>query len=107
MAVDSGWRNDLPRRTGNAEHKQRRARVFARDHYTCQLRYPGICTGAAQDLDHIDNTRGPNYETDANTQAACHPCNMHKAKREATAGRRAAAASARHPIERHPGARNH
>lgn len=103
----STWPRGGTTRTSTADHRARRARVLARDHHTCQLRYPGICTGHATVLDHINNTRGPHYETDANTQAACHPCNMAKARTEAAAGRRRAAANARHPIERHPGARNH
>ena len=90
-------------RTSTTDHRNRRQRVFARDNHTCQIRGPR-CNGRAEHLDHIDNTRGPHYETDANTQAACQPCNQWKASRE---GNQAAArnrARLRLPEEPHPGA---
>lgn len=54
------------------------ALILTRDHHTCQIRYPGICTTTATTADHITpiSRGGTNHPT--NLQAACTPCNQHK-----------------------------
>lgn len=96
------WSNANRARTSTAAHKSRRLRVFARDKHRCQIRGPR-CNGRAEHLDHIDNTRGPNYETDANTQASCAPCNQWKAAHEGNSAAAARRAQLVLPEEPHPG----
>lgn len=98
------WGTESRARTSTAAHRRRRARVFKRDGYSCQLRYPNVCTGQAEELDHIDNVAaGGRDDDDSNGQAVCNPCHKVKIAREAAAGRRAKLAQLRIPAERHPG----
>lgn len=101
----SGYSTHGAGRTSTWAHRQRRQRILARDNHQCQLAYPGICTGTATVLDHRDNTRGPNYDTDDNCQAACWPCNDHKARHEAATARGKQAAQGHYPTPPHPGLR--
>lgn len=89
-------------RTSTPGHRNRRQRVFDRDGHTCQIRGPR-CNGRAEHLDHIDNTRGPHYETDANTQASCAPCNQWKASREGNAAKAKRRARVTRTEGKHPG----
>lgn len=56
-------------------------KVLERDHHQCQIRYPGHCTGRATVVDKIEPaSRRPDLAYDpSNHQAACQPCNDHKA----------------------------
>lgn len=77
---NSRWPTDDPFRAArmNEIPQETYTRIFTRDRYECQIRYAGLCTGAADDLDHVV----PNFEggdsSDFNLQAACTPC--HRAK---------------------------
>lgn len=97
------WGPENRARTTSPEHRARRARVFLRDSNTCQLRYAGVCTSQAEELDHRDNVAASGIEDDSNAQAVCRACHKVKTGREAAAGRRARAARLRIPVERHPG----
>ena len=70
------WTN----RTSHTTEAQRR-RIMARDNRDCQLRGPH-CEGTAAEVDHIDNTRGPDYDTDTNLQAVCKTCHKVKTHQE-------------------------
>ncbi|MFD4442511.1 HNH endonuclease [Nocardia sp. NPDC058519] len=97
------WGTESRARTSTSEHRKRRARVFARDGYACQLRYPNVCTGAAEEMDHIDNVANDGIEDDSNAQAVCIACHKVKTGKEAARARRIKAASLRIPREQHPG----
>ena len=77
-----------------------RRRILERDGYRCVK-----CgdTGGPFEVDHIDNTRGPNYNTDDNKQTLCVACHWRKTKAEERRGRQARRARGRYPKEAHPG----
>lgn len=77
-----------------------RLRILERDGYRCT--HCGDTKGPFE-VDHIDNTRGPNYDLDANKQTLCRTCHWRKTKAEEQRGRRARRARGRHPQEAHPG----
>ena len=54
---------------------------MSRDNRECQIRGPH-CEERAVEVDHIDNTRGPAYDTDTNLQAVCRPCHKVKTQQE-------------------------
>jgi 5-methylcytosine-specific restriction enzyme A len=114
-------RTPAKRKGGNRSAPPRlRRQILERDKHQCQLRYPGICVGAADVVDHIRNlaSYGP-MPSDAranathpgnhpsNLQASCKPCNDHKAKHEAADGIRAHHQRRRQrlrlPETKHPG----
>lgn len=79
-----------------------RRRIKERDGYRC------VKCGDTQgpfDVDHIDNTRGPHYDLDANKQTLCKPCHRAKTRQEEQRGRRRRRDRGRHPAEPHPGLR--
>lgn len=80
-----GWSNTNRResKASNTQHKAWRQAVLERDHWRCQLRYPGICIGTASIADHIQATKfgGPEYDI-RNGQAACRPCSDRKSSAE-------------------------
>nr|WP_220099000.1 HNH endonuclease [Mycobacteroides abscessus] len=61
---------------------QMRGHILTRDHRQCQIRTPGICTGRATVVDKkIPASARPDLALDPeNLQAACQPCNDHKAR---------------------------
>lgn len=76
-----GWGTGATR-TGTREHKAWRAAVLERDHYQCQLRYPG-CITTATHADHVTPiAEGGAADDIANGQAACRPCHSKKSSRE-------------------------
>ena len=77
-----------------------RRRILERDGYRCV--YCGDTHGPFE-VDHIDNTRGPNYNTDANKQTLCVDCHWRKTKAEEQRGRRTRRARGKYPKEPHPG----
>ena len=91
------WTN----RTSHTTEAQRR-RIMARDNRECQIRGPH-CEGTAAEVDHIDNTRGPDYDTDTNLQAVCKTCHKVKTRLESSAGLRRDYRDRFHPREQHPG----
>lgn len=56
-----------------------RAAVLARDGYLCQVRIPGVCTGAAPLRGgHVHHTQGKaNGDDMRSLQASCPACNLH------------------------------
>jgi 5-methylcytosine-specific restriction endonuclease McrA len=56
--------------------------VLQRDGYTCQLAYPGICTGRATDFDHVVPLGENGADTDENTVASCRSCHLRRASYE-------------------------
>jgi 5-methylcytosine-specific restriction enzyme A len=76
-----GWTKPFDkRRSDTKEHRALRAKVFARAQHSCQVKFPHICTGAAEILDRIDY-RG-DYDL-FNTQACCRKCSNRKTALEA------------------------
>ena len=61
------------RRTSTQAWANLRRQVFARDGHTC-----ATCGAYGNEVDHIDNRRGPGYDSLENLQVLCTPC--HKAK---------------------------
>lgn len=53
-----------------------------RDGYRCQLRYAGICTGVATEVDRADNTE--DYTLNG-SQSCCHACHLRKTSAEGNA----------------------
>ncbi len=51
--------------------------VMYRDQWKCQIRSP-VCTGRAQEVDHIKALYNWGYTEEDNLQAACHACNKLK-----------------------------
>lgn len=90
--------------TGHVSTSTRR-RILARDNYTCAACGHHDPTGAALEIDHRDNTRGPNYNSDENLVTLCIRDHQAKTLREIQAGHRRRAARGRHPAEAHPGLR--
>jgi 5-methylcytosine-specific restriction protein A len=99
------WAGSTRRATLGREFFRNRARALRRDGYRCQLRIPNICTGAANQGDHIGDRLDHSVE---NLQAACPECHAHKSSQQGGAGRgraaRARAAARQRPAEPHPGA---
>ena len=79
-----------------------RLRILERDGYRCV--HCGDTQGPFE-VDHIDNTRGPGYDLDANKQTLCRTCHWQKTKAEEQRGRQARRTRALHPREPHPGLR--
>lgn len=90
--------------TGHVPTNTRR-RILNRDNHTCQTCGHHDPTGTTLEIDHHDNTRGPNYNTDENLATLCTRDHQAKTTRETQAGHRRRAARGRHPTEAHPGLR--
>ncbi|WP_064964441.1 HNH endonuclease [Mycolicibacterium conceptionense] len=77
-----------------------RRKVFARANNECEIKYPGICTGKAEHVDHIVNLASQGLPRGVNDldglQAACVPCHRSKTGREG----RAAQLKAKESIKR-------
>jgi 5-methylcytosine-specific restriction endonuclease McrA len=103
--VPTGWKGSTRRATLPREFFRNRARALRRDGYRCQLRYPDICTGVANQGDHIGDRLDHRVE---NLRAACPECHQHRSSQQggqayAEAAQRRVRAR-RRPPERHPGA---
>lgn len=67
----------------NPEMMSLREFVFERDKGVCQIRYVGICTYAATDLDHKKPLwKGGSDIDPENLQAGCGPCHAAKSSDE-------------------------
>ncbi|MFN3005127.1 hypothetical protein [Mycolicibacterium wolinskyi] len=58
---------------------------------TCQLRYPGICTGAIDEFDHPDGLAAQGQDrkpvrSAREVQGVCTPCHDHKTEQQRRAG---------------------
>lgn len=102
--MPTGWQGSTRRQSLDKEFFRNRARVLKRDGFRCQIRYPDICTGAANQADHIGDRLDHRPE---NMRAACPQCHQHRSSQQGgqAAGQRAQArARARkRPVEPHPG----
>jgi 5-methylcytosine-specific restriction protein A len=67
-------------RKGGRPWQRIRAFVLTRDHGLCQLRYPGLCTKHATEVDHVIQVHhNPTLEYDpTNLRAVCTPCHKHR-----------------------------
>ena len=75
-------RNHIDSRSHDAKWKKTVKRIHKRDNHRCQIRFVGICTGIASEVDHrIPVTRGGSDE-DSNLQSACRPCHLAKSSDE-------------------------
>lgn len=103
--MPTGWQGSTRRATLGKEFFRNRALALRRDGYACRLRFRGICTGRANQGDHIGDRLDHRVE---NLQAACPECHAHKSSQQGGAayGRaaRARVAARRRPPEVHPGA---
>jgi 5-methylcytosine-specific restriction endonuclease McrA len=77
-----GPRTASSRATSTWEWQQLRTEILERDGYQCQIAYEGICTGYATTVDkNRPAAQRPDLAYDReNLQAACDPCNEHKAR---------------------------
>ena len=77
----SRGRTESSKVTATARWKRLRPTILDRDAHTCQIRTPGICTHTATVVDKIRTpAQGGDPYDPANLQAACTPCNNHKAR---------------------------
>ena len=63
--------------TNRWEWSKLRKRVLIRDGYRCQLHIPGVCTGIAEEVDHIRPRGlpgGGHVDDLANLRSVCKPC---------------------------------
>jgi 5-methylcytosine-specific restriction protein A len=72
----------LPSRTADAKWRKITKRILKRDNHRCQIRYVGICTGIASEVDHIIPDWRGGTDEDSNLQAACRPCHLAKSSDE-------------------------
>lgn len=77
-----------------------RLRILERDGYRCT--HCGDTQGPFE-VDHIDNTRGPDYDQDTNRQTLCVTCHEKKTRAEARRGHQRYYARRRLPQKPHPG----
>lgn len=77
-----GPRTASSRITSTRAWKRFERDILRRDGYQCQIRYEGICIGHASVVDKKQPAaRRPDLAMNpANCQAACPPCNDHKAR---------------------------
>lgn len=90
------WQHNNPRHVAAST----RRRILTRDQHTCQA-----CgaTEVALEVDHINNTRGPDYNHDTNLQTLCMVCHQAKTQHEAAAARAHKQTKLRRRPQPHPG----
>lgn len=102
--MPTGWKGSTRRATLGKEFFRNREVVLRRDGRRCQIRTPDICTGAANQADHIGDRLDHRPE---NMRAACPECHQHRSSQQGGAAYaqrvRARVASRRRPVEDHPG----
>ena len=78
------WTKDANGRVlplNSAAWRKLRKQVLAEEPLCRHCAAQGL-TVPATEVDHIDNTRGPNYDTDTNLQAVCKTCHKVKTQQE-------------------------
>ena len=90
------WDNNTPKHVPTHTRKK----ILARDNHTCQ--HCGTTTPPLE-VDHIDNTRSPNYNKETNLQTLCRPCHNKKTQQEAAIARKLKAQRKQLPTKPHPG----
>lgn len=102
--MPTGWQGSTRRATLDREFFRNRELVLRRDGRRCQLAIPGVCTGVANQADHIGDRLDHRLE---NLRAACPECHQRRSSEQggqAYARRaRARVASRKRPAEPHPG----
>lgn len=76
------WQHSGSGRKKTAAYQRKRMRVLGRDSYRCRLQYPGLCQGAATEVDHRIPAVQGGTDDDNNLQAACSKCHAHKSSME-------------------------
>ena len=84
-----GWQNTPEKRAKDAKvygpaWRKARERQLERDGRICQLRYPGICTYRATEVDHIYGAA--NDPDHRHLRSACSPCHAHRTATEQSGG---------------------
>lgn len=79
----SGWNTGPPTASSQATDRHHwraviRPAALKRDGYECQLRYPGICTGRASEVDHIIEVSQGGDDSLENTRSVCRPCHRRR-----------------------------
>lgn len=93
-------------RTSTAAWKRARTAILQRDAHRCTVIEAGHrCTNPATEVDHVIPVSLGGTDDPTNLVAICATHHRSKTQREAAAARRAQAAQARRPSERHPGLR--
>ncbi|WP_257202300.1 HNH endonuclease [Corynebacterium cystitidis] len=77
-----------------------RKRILERDNFMCQSCF---AKGVPLEIDHIDNSRGPGYDLDANLRVLCVECHGRKTRDEQAYGIAQRVARRRLPQQSHPG----
>lgn len=102
--MPTGWKGSTRRATLDKDFFRNREIVLKRDGRRCQLAFPDICTGKANQSDHIGDRLDHRPE---NMRAACPECHARRSSEQGGAayGRaaRARVAARKRPVERHPG----
>lgn len=102
--MPTGWQGSTRRASLGREFFRNRAAVLRDAGYQCAIRTPDVCTGHANQADHIGDRLDHRRE---NLRAACPECHAHRSSQQggqASAERRRARVRARtRPVEPHPG----
>lgn len=102
--MPTGWQGSTRRESLDKEFFRNRSAVLRDAGYRCQIGTVGVCTGHANQADHIGDRLDHRRE---NLRAACPECHQDRSSRQggqaAAERRRARIAARKRPTERHPG----
>ena len=70
--MSAGWQGGSTR-----AWRKLRSSVLARDNYECKLKLPGICTGRAEHVHHLDGVEHGIIVPPLRLLSACEACNLH------------------------------
>jgi len=79
------WKSSHPThnsRSADAQWRKTVRRILKRDNHQCQIRYVGICTGRATEVDHIIPVFQGGTDHPSNLQATCRECHLAKSSDE-------------------------
>lgn len=83
---DQPWKSTGPptrsSRSADARWRRLTKQILKRDNHQCQIRYVGICTGRATEVDHIIPVTQGGTDHPSNLQAACRECHLAKSSDE-------------------------
>jgi len=81
-----------------AEYKRARAACLRQAKWRCQWRFPGICTGAATEADHVDGLASDPHHR--NLKASCTPCHRKRTAEQGHEARRGTGSADPEPSSR-------